>query len=367
VASLVAGLVRHGHTVTVHGPAATERQFGFAGLGARFTPVEIPASPGPTDLSAVLTLRRALRSIGRPDVIHAHSLRAGFVTTLARPAGPPLVVTWHNLVLGSGLRGRIYHHLERRVARAADITLCASADLVDRARALGARDARLAIVAAPPLPNPTCSPTDVREQLGLRPSQPLVLSVGRLHPQKGYDTLIAAAAHWRREPRPFVAIAGSGPAHAVLAEKIAGAAAPVTLLGSRDDIADLLAAADVAVVSSLWEGQPLFVQEVLRAGVPLVATAVGGIPKVVGDAAILVPPHDANALSRSVGRLLDDPNLRAEYARLGPIQAATWPDETAAIDQVASTYAELCNGATQSSHRQTHHTKPIGRPADPRP
>src|SRR5690606_11317927 len=172
-----------------------------------------------------------------------------------------------------------------------------SADLVARAAALGARDARFGPVAAPPLPAPARPAAAVRAELELAPQTPLVLSVGRLHPQKGYDTLVDAAARWReREPSPVVVIAGTGPSYLRLAARISASRAPVRLLGHRTDIADLLAAADLAVVTSRWEARQLFAQEVLRTGTPLVATAVGGIPDLVGDAALLVPPGDVVAL-----------------------------------------------------------------------
>lgn len=194
VASLVRGLVPNGVTVTVCGPSATDQQFGFTAAGARFVPVEIPANPRLTDLRAVAELRRALA--GRIDVVHAHGLRAGLVATLARPT-QPLVVTLHNAILAEGMRGRVSRLVERIVARGARVTLGASADLVARARELGAPDARLVPVAAPPLPAPRRSRSAVRAELGVAPDQPLILSVGRLHPQKRYDVLIDAAASLR--------------------------------------------------------------------------------------------------------------------------------------------------------------------------
>ena len=142
----------------------------------------------------------------------------------------------------------------------------------------------------------------------------------------------------RRHATPFVVIAGSGPAKADLTARISSSNAPVTLLGQRSDIADLLAAADVVVATSVWDGQPLFVQEALRAGAPLVATAVGGVPDIVGGAAVLVPAGDVDA---AVLRLLDDPQLRARYASCGPRHAATWPDEADATAQVVAVYAEV--------------------------
>ena len=155
VLSLAIGLVGAGDTVTVYGPVATEKDFGFTRVGARFVPLAISASPRPGDAVVVRSLGRALRA-EPPAVMHAHGLRAGMVAGLARPSTVPLVLTWHNLVLTGGLRGRVYRRFEGYVARGADVTLGASADLVARARDLGAIDARLAAVAAPtPYPSTT--------------------------------------------------------------------------------------------------------------------------------------------------------------------------------------------------------------------
>lgn len=343
VRSVARGLVEAGASVLVCGPAATQEQFDFTGVGARFRPVEIPASPTPADARAVAALRRALAD--EPvAVLHAHGLRAGLVAVLARPAAP-LVVTWHNAVLARGVRGGLSRLAERVVARGARVALGASADLVDRAAALGAADARLAPVAAPELPAPRRRRAAVRAEFGVAADQPLVVSVGRLHPQKRYDVLVDAAARWRgRTPPPAVVIAGSGPAYLPLAARVSAARAPVTLLGHRTDVADLLAGADLAVVTSDWEARQLFAQEALRAGVPLVATAVGGLPELVGDAAVLVPPGDVDAVDAAVRALLDDPDRRAALGRAGAARAATWPTEADTVAELAALYAELAPG-----------------------
>ncbi|WP_433392897.1 glycosyltransferase family 4 protein [Micromonospora sp. KLBMP9576] len=340
VRSLARGLTAGGAAVLVCGPAATQEQFDFTGAGARFLPVEIPASPTPADARAVTALRRALAAEG-VDVLHAHGLRAGLVAVLARP-GVPVVVTWHNAVLAGGLRGGVSRLVERVVARGARVALGASADLVERAAALGATDARLAPVAAPALPTPRRRRAAVRAEFGVGPEQPLIVSVGRLHPQKRYDVLVDAAARWRtRRPAPVVVIAGSGPAYLPLAARISAARAPVTLLGHRTDVADLLGGADLAVVTSDWEARQLFAQEAMRAGVPLVATAVGGLPELVGDAAVLVASGDVDAVDAAVRALLDDPPGRAALGRRGAERAATWPTEADTLAQLAALYAEL--------------------------
>jgi glycosyltransferase involved in cell wall biosynthesis len=211
-------------------------------------------------------------------------------------------------------------------------------------------------VAAPELPPPRRTRAAVRAELRVEDGTPLVLSVGRLHPQKGYDVLVAAAAGWRdRHPVPRLVIAGSGPSYRDLTARIAASQAPVSLLGHRDDVAELLLAADLAVVSSVWEARQLFAQEALRAGVPLVATAVGGLPSLVGDAAVLVPPGSRAALDLAVRQLLDDPAARARYARAGRDRAATWPTSAETLAQVTAVYAELSRPAGGG---------PAGRAAD---
>jgi glycosyltransferase involved in cell wall biosynthesis len=355
VASLAAGLAESGATVTVCGPAATEEQFQFTARGASFAPVEIRPNPRPGDARAVAVLRRALEN-AQVDLVHAHGLRAGFVAALAGKRRPgagrrPLVVTWHNAVIAGGIRGRAGRVAERIVARSADLTLGASADLVQRATALGARDARLGAVATPALPAATRSRAAVRAELGANDEAvPVILSVGRLHPQKAYPVLVDAAARWRDlTPPPVVVIAGSGPSYLQLAARISAARAPVILLGHRTDVADLLAAADLAVVSSVWEARQLFAQEALRSGTPLVATEVGGIPDLVGDAAVLVPAGDLDALDSAVRRLLADPRLRAEYARRGLERADQWVTELDTLAQVSAVYAELAPAPARSA------------------
>jgi glycosyltransferase involved in cell wall biosynthesis len=348
VRSLVAGLTAAGCQVQVYGPAATNQLFGFGAAGATFTPVEIPANPGPQDSGAIVRLRRALTA--QPvEVVHAHGLRAGFVAALARTR-VPLVVTWHNAVLARGLRGHASQLVERVVARSAAVTLGASEDLVARARAVGARTVRLGPVAAPTPGAPRRGRAAVRAEFDVAPATPLILSVGRLHPQKRYDLLVEAAARWRAlDPPPLVVIAGSGPSYMALAQRISETRARVVLLGHRTDVPDLLRGADLAVVSSDWEARQLFAQEALTAGVPLVATAVGGLPPLVGDAARLVPPGDVDALDAAVRELLTDGTLRADYAARGPARAARWPSEAATVAAVREVYAEVTSRAVGAS------------------
>ncbi|SDR26329.1 glycosyltransferase family 4 protein [Thermostaphylospora chromogena] len=339
VRMLADGLTRRGLRVVVAGPAATRDAFGFP--DARFVPVGISDRPHPLrDARAVMTLRRLAREA---DVLHAHGLRAGALAGLA--GLPPargrarLVVTLHNALTAGGAVGAVYAVLERIVARTAATVLTVSPDLAERMSALGARHVEAAVVPAPPLPAPRRGREEVRRELGAAPGRPVLLTVARLAQQKGLETLLDAAAGFAASPSPpLFAVAGDGPLAAGLRERIEREGLPVRLLGHRDDVADLLAAADAVVVPSRWEGQPLSVQEALRAGRPVVATAVGGVPAMVGDAGVLVPYGDAAALRAAVARLLGDPEEARRLGEAAARRGRTLPGEEEALSAVLDAY-----------------------------
>jgi glycosyltransferase involved in cell wall biosynthesis len=147
-----------------------------------------------------------------------------------------------------------------------------------------------------------------------------VLSVGRLRAPKDFTTLVRAVAAC--EPGSVrLQIAGDGPDRDRVAGEIArlGLGAAVELLGARDDVQDLLAAADIFVLSSRSEGMPMTVLEAMAAGLPVVASAVGGVPEAVGDGetGTLVPPGDPDALGRALAVLVADAELRDRLGAAG--------------------------------------------------
>jgi glycosyltransferase involved in cell wall biosynthesis len=357
VAMLADGCADRGAAVTVLGPASTRRFFHDRGGSTpyaaadpprswKFVPVEIADRPRPArDAAALLRLRRLLAG-SAPDVVHAHGLRAGALAALALAGAPrrrsALVVTVHNAPPAAGLAGAVYGVLERIVARRADAVASVSGDLAARMRRLGARDEGQALVPAPATGAPPADAVaKVRAELGAAGAgRPVVLAAGRLAAQKGFGTLLAAAARWqRRDPAPLLVVAGQGPLADSLHSQARSAGLAVRFLGHRRDIPALLACADVVVVASSWEGQPLIVQETLRAGRPLVATRVGGIPDLTGeDGALLVPPGDAESLAAAVLSVLDDPERSAKLSAAALARAAALPDETAAVDAALALY-----------------------------
>jgi len=371
VRMLAAGLAGRGVAVSVLGPSSAGARFGFGALGGvAFSPVEFGDRPRVSDVAAAARLRRALLSTGGPCVVHAHGLRAGALTVLALGwvrgrRRPGLVVTVHNAPpAGGGVPALIYRVLERVVARRAVLVLCVSPDLEARMRAAGARRVARAVVPAADRPaSPDAGSSSVTAPIPATASasvtasahatscipdtsgsgRPVVFAAGRLVAQKGLGTLLEAAARWRDlEPEPLLAIAGDGPLAGELRARAAALGVDAVFLGHRDDVPALLAAAAVVAVPSQWEGQPLIVQEALRAGAVIVATRVGGIPDLVGtDAALLVEPGDAAGLAAAVRAVLTNPPLAARCRAAASGRAAALPAEDDAITAAVTSYAAV--------------------------
>jgi len=360
VRMLARGSAAAGLGVRVFGPPGTASLLGLQEAGRRSgvpdgqvasETVSIGDRLRPAgDMAAVLRLRRRLVEMAA-DVVHAHGMRAGAVAALAvgpypgarSPGGrpPALVVTVHNAPPLAAQAARIYGLLERLVARRADVVLCVSPDLaarMRRMRRLRPREVGRAVVAAPAPASADARPADLGAD-----GRPVVLGAGRLAAQKGFDTLIAAAARWPdRRPQPLLAIAGTGPLAGDLARQARELGVAVRFLGWQDDMTGLLAAADVFALPSQWEGQPLILQEALRAARPIVATDVGGVRELTGDsAALLVSPGDPAAFAAAVLSLLDDAELAAKLATAAARRAAALPTETDAIEAALALYQRL--------------------------
>jgi glycosyltransferase involved in cell wall biosynthesis len=342
---LAAGIAARGIPVSVFGPSRTDGDLGLAAVGGvEFAPVEFGDRPRASDAVAVLRLRRLLGA-GGVDVVHAHGLRAGALAVLARagvrgPDRPALVVTVHNAPpTDGGVPALIYRALEPVVARGADIVLCVSGDLERRMRAAGARRAARAVVPAAVVP----AAASAAGVLPTAADRPVVLAAGRLVAQKGFGTLLEAAVSWQdMDPRPLVVIAGEGPLDAELRRRARALAVDAEFAGRRDDVPALLAAASVFVLPSLWEGQPLILQEALRAGAAIVASRAGGIGDLTGDdAAVLVPPGDANRLGAAVRSVLRDRDLAGRLRAAAVKRAAGLPSADDAVEAVLAAYSQV--------------------------
>lgn len=185
----------------------------------------------------------------------------------------------------------------------------------------------------------------LRSELGVADHQVLVLTVANLRRQKAYPDLLRAAASLADDcPRAVFAAVGQGPLHDEVhrLRDDLGLRGRFHLLGHREDVGDLLAAADVFVLASHWEGLPIAVVEALAAGVPVVSTRVGGLPEAVTDGVhgLLVPPGRPAELARAVRRLVDDDGLRRRLADAARERGGDF-DVRAAVRRIDEVYAEL--------------------------
>jgi glycosyltransferase involved in cell wall biosynthesis len=271
--------------------------------------------------SEVLPWRRLTAYIRRErvDVVHAHMFGSNlWGTVIGRLTGVPVVVahehTWS--FEGEPLRRLLDREL---IARWSDGFICVSrADrrkMIEIERIPAERIRFIPNGIAPRAPTPG---RDLRAELGVG-SGPLVGAVGSLRAQKAYDVLIQAAARLRKDhPDLHVLIAGGGPEQARLEALISelGLGDIVFLLGRRLDTPDILAELDVAVCASHFEGSPLAVMEYMEAGLPIVATRVGGIPDLIDDGVhgLLVEPDSPIVLAQAIEDLLND---RSRASALG--------------------------------------------------
>jgi glycosyltransferase involved in cell wall biosynthesis len=248
----------------------------------------------------------------RTDVLHAHSFgQNAWASVIGRLTRVPAVIAHeHNWAFtGRAVRPVI----DREV-----IARCASAMVVvsQEARRRMIEVERIAPERLVFLPNgiralPPGDGDAVRTELGIGRDDPVIGTVCILRAEKAIDVLVRAAALLVRDfPRLRVLIVGDGDERASVEAlvKQLGLEERVLLTGARTDVPDVLAALDVAVLSSDYEGIPLSLLEFMDAGKPIVATNVGGVPEVIenGVHGVLVPPRDEAALAAAVGRLLQD-------------------------------------------------------------
>lgn len=165
----------------------------------------------------------------------------------------------------------------------------------------------------------------LRKELVGDPGKTIFISVGRLSPPKGYDTLLEAFSKVNAVyPRTSLVIVGDGELRSDLEKQIdqLGLHGVVFLTGERSDIDRLLTAGDIYISSSHWEGMSVAILEAMAAGLPVIATQVGDAPFVLtNETGILIPPKDAGALSQAAMRLLSDPELPIYFGRMAKSRA----------------------------------------------
>jgi glycosyltransferase involved in cell wall biosynthesis len=287
-------------------------------------------SPGPGTPREMAALRAILRA-EVPDLVHLHSSKAGLAGRLILRGSTPTVFQPHawSFEAMDGAMRRATIAWERTGARWTDAIVCVSEGERDRGRAAGI-DADYRVI-----PNGVdvraLTPADdeerraARRRLDLDLAAPLAVCVGRLSRQKGQDLLLDAWPAVRREaPDAVLVLVGDGPDRAELERR---EAAGVLFAGSRGDVPDWLAAADVVVQPSRWEGMALIVLEAMARARSVVAAAADGVRESLGDdAGGVVPIDDAGALGAAVVERLRDPVRAAAEGAAGRARAERYHD-----------------------------------------
>ena len=300
---------------------------------------------GKLSLGAWRPLTKILRDEG-VDVLHGHMFGSNvWASVLGCLCRVPVVVAHEHMWSYDGGRSRAV--IDRHViARGSDAFIAVSETgraLMVESEGLDPDDIvvipnGIAAVDSPPR-------AEARERFGLKEGDRAIGTVGHLRPEKAFESLIEASAVLReREPRLRVLIAGEGPERAMLEGLIdaRGLEGVVELLGAREDVSHLLAALDVAVCCSDFEGGPLSVMEYMRAGLPVVATRVGGLPELLGpDGAVFVPPHDPAALADGIVKVLGDHALAARLGEAGRERQRTEYDIGAWARRIEELYSGL--------------------------
>jgi glycosyltransferase involved in cell wall biosynthesis len=312
---------------------------------------------GPPRLRALRSVRRHIAAV-RPQILHTHLGTSDVLGGIAaRSLGLPVVCTIHASQWGApglALRRRVVRHCASRIIAVSE---CARREYVARGFATERQIVTIHNgVDFVPAPG---SGAALRRELGLTPDDFVVGMVSALRPEKGHDIAMDAVRELQdRFPKLRLLIVGQGQLHGELVERAREFGDAVVVAGLRHDLPRVFDACDVCLQPSWADAFPTSVIEAMAASVPVLATAVGGIPEMISDGrtgVLLGPPPRVAALAGALGELLQDPERRrglAEAAR------RVYLDRFTARPWVRSTRA-LYDTVLAESRRRRHRREPL--------
>jgi glycosyltransferase involved in cell wall biosynthesis len=344
VRDIAEGLSEDGFEVILCSPAVPEG----TNPALRHVPLDLRRSIVPrADLAAQVGLARIIAKL-RPDVVHAHSSKAGALARLARLARPrvPVLYTPHGFAFAGyfsrELERSAYRLIERSLAPLASRIVCVCEAEARLARSVGA-DGRVRVVYNGIAPAREGAADPRLAELSAR--GPVIGALTMLRPGKGLETLIAATPLiLARHPDAQMAIVGEGPELGELSALARGLGVDgaVHFLGQSSDPLSALRGFDVFVHPSWAESFPYVILEALSLGRPIVASDVGGVGEALvdGESGMLVPARDDRALAAALVALLDDPARRGALGRQALRRSERFTRK-AMVQQLAGVYAEL--------------------------
>lgn len=303
------------------------------------------------DPAALWRAARVLRRFA-PDVINVHdrsSLPYAFLANRLS-GGRPIVFSCHGLLFADAEKHRWLERLAMRDVRA--VTAVSDKTAEEYARLLGWPRKVDVVLNGVPLPRRDSAAREkARRELAIPPEAFVFLAVGNLNPEKGHEDLVEAAAALRQTATgPFIVLVAGSKANEAYWRELAaqcerhGLGGAVQFLGQRRDTPALYSAADAFVLPSRKEGLPMVLLEAMAAGLPCVATAVGGVPDAVehGRDAMLAPPARPEELAKAMLVLMGSPGTREELGALARNRVET----TYGVAQMAAGYMKVYNRVT---------------------
>ncbi len=314
--------------------------------------VDIPET-GAIDPRALWRLIHEIRTF-QPDILHAHDFKTNMLAVLlGRFFRLPILTTVHGYVTRGG-RLEFYYWLDRWALRRMDHVIAVSGDLSQLLANLGIPPRRSSLVengVDTDQYRRRRSVSEAKERIGLALGRFTIGTVGRLSAEKGFDLLIRAADQLLRSGLPLdLLIVGEGDERPRLEALIAqlGRKDHFHLLGYRPDPVEVLEALDLFALSSLREGLPNALLEAMALEVPVVATRIAGIPRLIrdGENGLLVEPGDEKSLAAALSRLLEDAALRAELGRTARRTIETSYSFEGRMRKIRALYDDLTNSST---------------------
>lgn len=288
------------------------------------------------------------------DVVHTHGYRSDFVDgSFAHRFGYPVVSTAHGFIR-TRLKGRLYNRLQIRALRRFDAVVAVSAPLYEELRLAGVGSDRLIQISNGFVPSvePSLDRAAARARLGAPINGPLIGWVGRVSPEKGPDVMLDAL-QFLKDRDANVCMVGDGPELTRIRRAAArlGLSSRTCFPGAITNAQSILRAFDVLALSSRSEGLPMVLLEAAWAGIPIVATAVGGVPALLeAGGGLLVPPEDPRLLAAALDAALGDPSGAAARARSLSGRLETDAGKEDWIDKYESLYERLRSRSTPTTH-----------------
>jgi glycosyltransferase involved in cell wall biosynthesis len=278
------------------------------------------------DPSIIQKLKHLVKEV-KPELIETHAVKSHFLTRVSGLHNSIPWVAFHHGYTSTTWRTDLYNELDRWSLKAAAQVVTVSKALLEQLRAKGIETEKVKVIHNA-VPSTYCTemkdPSQIdalRSELGIPYGRKVILSVGRLSKEKDQISIVEALGELQDSSPPYLLLVGEGPEKKAILEKssLLGIKDRVILAGHQEYVAPFYALADVFVISSSSEGSPNVLLEALAAGVPVVATAVGGIPEMVTDGvhALLVQHRNPKHMANSIKKILGSADLAKSLVKNG--------------------------------------------------